>query len=84
MAARRVEVAGRLIRQQHQRFGGDGARDGDALLLSARKLGWRMMLAALKAYEMQRMQRPLPPFAPGNAFVDERQFDIFEGRGALQ
>ena len=46
MAARGVEIAGRLVGEQHQRIGDDGARDGDALLLAARKLRRRVMLAA--------------------------------------
>ena len=34
----RVEVAGRLVGEQQRRVGDDGARDRDALLLSARQL----------------------------------------------
>ena len=34
-AAARIEVSGRLVGEQDQRFAGDGAGDGDALLLAA-------------------------------------------------
>jgi lipoate-protein ligase B len=40
----RIEIAGRLVGEQHQRRVGDGARDRDALLFAAGKLG-RTMLA---------------------------------------
>ena len=45
LGALRVEVAGRLVGHQHRRVGDDGARDGDALLLSARELP-RVVLAS--------------------------------------
>src|SRR5947199_1240195 len=38
-AVRRVEVSGRLIRQQDKRLAPERARHGHALLLTARKLG---------------------------------------------
>src|SRR5262249_22618101 len=41
-----VEIAGGFIRQQHLRIIDQRARDGDALLLTARKLTWKMVLAA--------------------------------------
>ncbi len=42
LAAARVEVPGRLVGQQDQRLASDGARDRDALLLSARQLAWQV------------------------------------------
>ena len=38
-----VEIASRLIRQQHRRIGDDGASDSNALLLTTRKHGGAMM-----------------------------------------
>src|SRR6266851_2031625 len=35
LAAARIEVSGRLVREQNQRLAGHGTRDGDALLLTA-------------------------------------------------
>ena len=47
MAGRvRVEVAGRLVGEQHARSVGDGAGDRDALLLAARQLGRPVRRAA--------------------------------------
>ena len=45
-AGRAVERAGRLVAEQHFGLLGDGAGDGDPLLLPARKLG-RIMRGAL-------------------------------------
>ena len=39
VAGRLVEIAGRLVGDEDRRVGHDGAGDGDALLLAARKLG---------------------------------------------
>lgn len=39
----RIEVAGRFIGQDNRRPVDDGARQGDALLLAARKLEWLVM-----------------------------------------
>ena len=38
-----VEIAGRLVGQQHARRIGDGAADGDALLLAARQFARQMV-----------------------------------------
>ena len=40
-----IEISGRFIRQQHLRIVDQRARDGDALLLTAGKLTWIMVLA---------------------------------------
>ena len=39
----RIEIAGRFVRQDNRRPVDDGARQGDALLLAARKLEWLVM-----------------------------------------
>ena len=38
LAGRRVEIAGRLVGEQHVRLGDERARNGDALLLAAGQL----------------------------------------------
>ncbi len=59
MAARGVEVAGRFIGEQHARLGGDGARDRDALLLTAGQFIGRMMGAIGEPDGGQRRERAL-------------------------
>jgi hypothetical protein len=39
----RIEIAGRLVREQQPRRIGDGAGDGDALLFAARQFGRAMV-----------------------------------------
>src|SRR5438552_1298704 len=82
VAARCVEIAGRLIGEKHQGIGDNGARDGDALLLAAGKLRRGVMLAALDADEPQGLAGALMALAPGRAAIDERQFDILDRGGA--
>ena len=63
-AALGVEVAGGLVGEQHGGLGDDGARDGDALLLSAGKLGGRVILAVAEPDRVQRLgraRRAAPP-----------------------
>jgi hypothetical protein len=57
VAALAVEVAGRLVGEQDQRAGDDGAGDGDALLLAAGKFGRRVMFPAGQADLRQRFAR---------------------------
>src|SRR5688572_10280450 len=46
-SASRVEIACRLVGDEHRRIGNDRPRDGDTLLLSARELS-RIMLRAIR------------------------------------
>src|SRR5579872_6199565 len=54
LAAARVEVAGRLVREQHERLAGDGARHRDALLLTARELTGKVLRAVRHADALER------------------------------
>ncbi len=63
-AALGVEIAGRLVGEEHRRPRDDGARDGDALLLAAGQLGRRVPLAALEADLGERRQRQLAAARP--------------------
>ena len=60
-AAGGIEVAGRLIGQQHDGLGDDGAGDGDALLLAAGEFAGRVMFPAGQAHLLQGLQRPRMP-----------------------
>ena len=57
VAALAVEVAGRLVGEQYQRAGDDGAGDGHALLLAARQLGRRVMFPSGQANHCQGFTR---------------------------
>ena len=50
-----VERAGRLVAQQHVGALGDGARDGDALLLAAGQLGGKVIHAGAEPDPVQRL-----------------------------
>ena len=63
-AACGIEIAGRLVGQQHQRIGDDGAGDCHALLLAAGQFGRRMVLAACQAHAMQGLHGTFAPLAP--------------------
>ena len=84
VAARRVEIAGRLVGDEQGRAGDDGAGDGHALLLAAGELGRRVVLAAAQADLGQRLHGELAPLAAGRAAIDQRQLDILGRRGARQ
>ena len=51
----RVEVAGRLVGQHQRRVHGQGAGDGDALLLAAGQLVGEMLLAVGQADLVEQM-----------------------------
>src|SRR5262245_305120 len=84
MAARRVEIAGRLVSENHRGIGGERSGDGGALLLATRKLGRGMALAIVEADPSQRIARLLAPFAARKPAIDQRQLDILERGRALQ
>ena len=77
-AARGVEIAGRLVGEQHRRLGDDRAGDRHALHLPARELGRRVRLPAREADGGQRLARPSVPLAGGHAAIDQRQLDVLE------
>jgi len=79
-----VEIAGRLVGEQDQRVGDDGAGDGDALLLAAGKLGRGMRFPAVEPDPGQRGARGGMAGGGFLAAIEQRQFDIFLGRGAGQ
>ena len=58
LGALRVEVAGRLVGDEERRVGDDGARDRDALLLSARELARIVLRAVGEAHDLERQSAP--------------------------
>ena len=79
-AAFRIEVAGRLVREQNDRLAGDRARDSDALLLAARELRRQMLRAMRHADALEGFGHALPPFLGQHAAVGERQLHVLEHR----
>ena len=67
-----VEIAGRLVRDQHVGTRCHGARDTDALLLARRQRDRRMRLAAAKADLIERGAHTLLDLAPARAGDHER------------
>ena len=59
-----VEIAGRLVGEQHFGLGDDRAGDGDALLLAAGKLGRRMVPPVGEADLVERRHRRLRAASP--------------------
>src|SRR5262249_46621389 len=72
-----VQVSGRLVGQQYARIADDGARDGHALLLTARKLRGEVMDARVQSDTVKRAQRQLATFGARHTFaIYEGYFDV--------
>src|SRR5262245_35865301 len=76
LAVRRVQVSGRLVREQDQRVAGERAGHGDALLLAARELARQVLRAVRHAHALERLADPAPPLHRRHAAVRERQLDV--------
>ena len=77
-AALRIEVARRLVGEQDERLAGDGAGDGDALLLAAGELARQMLRAMRHADALERRLDALLALGRAHAAVGERQLDVLE------
>ena len=73
----RVEIARRLVRHDDVRIVDEGARDGDALALTARKLVGLMVGTVGKPDGFQEVHGTIAPLASADARIDERQGDVF-------
>ena len=73
-----AEARGRLVREQHAGARDDGARDGDALLLTAGKRVRQMLHAVAKTDREQRRPGARKAYRARNAADGERQRGIFE------
>ncbi|MBA2297469.1 MAG: ATP-binding cassette domain-containing protein [Actinobacteria bacterium] len=76
-AGGRVEVARRLVGEEHRRTRDERARDGDALLLAARELGWAMAPAIGEPGRVEQLLEPLA-LDPGTG-DREREGDVLLG-----
>ena len=75
-AVLRVEVSGRLVREQDRRRAGDGAGDRDALLLTARELAGQVLGAMRHADLLERRHDALLALGRLHAAIGERQLDV--------
>ena len=75
-----IEIAGRLVAQQQRRVGDDGARDADALLLTARQLARIVLRAIGEPDDLQRDRDALPPLGLRQLRQQQRQLDVPLGR----
>ncbi len=77
-----VDIAGRLVGEEHVGFGHDRPGDGDALLLTAGELARGVMGARFEADPRQRFHGERPALPVAHAAIDQRQLDILDRRGA--
>src|SRR5512146_3323484 len=61
----RVQVAGRFVRGENRRIGGEGARNGDALLLSTRELGRELIRLLLDLHQAEQFEGAVTAFCKG-------------------
>ena len=73
-----VERAGGLVGQEQERLVDDGARDRDALLLSARELVGQVIHAIGQPHPLERAHRLLAAQPAPLAGVDHRQLDVLQ------
>src|SRR2546422_11229412 len=84
IARRGVEVAHWLVGEQDARRVHQGARDGDALALSAGQLVGPVIHTVTQSHLLKRAGGALAPLFGSHAGVNERQPDVVERIAALQ
>src|SRR3954454_5085766 len=67
-----IEITGRLVGEHDARLSDDGARDGNALLLTAGQLRRKMMNARRKSDAVECRQRQLFPLAGCDFAIHQR------------
>src|SRR5262249_47599286 len=81
VAGARVEVAGRLIGQDHVRVIDQSAGDGDALLLATRKLHRPVVQPVAQAHQACQLHTPGARFfVQMAALIEQRHLDILDHR----
>src|SRR5437867_10153955 len=85
-AGLRIEVPGRLVGEHDRGVVDQGARDRDALLLTARQLVRMMIRTVPETDQREHVQRALVALGRFHsaAAVQQRQLDVVERRGARQ
>jgi len=82
LAGSLIEIAGRLVGQQHRRMHAGGAGNRDALALPAGKLVGAMIGAICQAVILQQLRDACLAFGGSNARQHQRQLDVHRGRQA--
>ena len=80
LAGARVELAGRLVGDQHLRPRGDRASDGDALLLPARQLVGTVLRSSGEADLVQHLVDPSATIGRRPREQPQRHLDVLGGR----
>ena len=81
---RRVQVAGRLVGQDHRRIRDDGARDADELLLAARELSRIEILLGDDAEAIEDVGDDALALGFLDVAVGERQLDVLVDRQVVE
>jgi len=76
----KVEISRRLIGEEHLRPFHDCASNGNALLLSTRKIGWAMIQAISEAELLEGLSGETRAFSSCRFIEVERRFDILQRR----
>src|SRR6476659_3126254 len=76
----RIEIAGRLVGEEQPRSVGDGAGDGDALLLAAGQLCRTMLGPLAEAKRLQQLPGALLGLAPREPENKLRQHHVLQRR----
>src|SRR6202171_757677 len=80
----RVEVAGRLVRQDERGGGEARAGEGHTWALAARELARAMLGAVVDADALERIHGALAALVAAQAGVEQRQLDVLPDRGPRQ
>src|ERR1700691_5241623 len=84
LGLRRMEISGRLIREQQRRFMNDRPRDPDQLLLSAGELAGIEIFLRNYLKAIKRVSDKALPLLARNVFVGEWEIDIFRYRKIVE
>src|SRR4029078_2214320 len=76
-AIARIEISGRLIREQNRRFTGKGARDRDSLLLSTAELARQMFGTMAHPDAFECLCHRALAIARAHPAISQRQLHIF-------
>ena len=80
----RIQIPGRFVSQQNRRIVDEGARDRDALTLTAGQLVRLVRDPVGELDPLERLERARAPDGAGDTGVDERQLHVVQRRGSRQ
>src|SRR5205814_3001072 len=74
----RIEISSWFVGKENRRFAGESARDGHALLLTARKLTRQMFRPMRHAHAIERLRDQSFPVTRAHPAISQRQLDVFK------